>query len=678
MLRTESRVRSARRVGIVVFGFALAIHSSAPCQADPPRVVASVGELFRDAEHRQALISPGGDRVAIVQYERGTIRVLVRDVDSGRVIKVSELRSIRHVDHLQPVEWMDDDGLIVSWVDALRIDGLARSDGARVRHRIVRFDAPEDPLQFTSFEVGPRGQIVHGLPQIEGRVLFQPSGRGHSIYEVDLEQLELREAQWYERLRTGGARAPKVSATLDEGVVAWIPDAKGAVRAALTLDGEPPALKLWFRSSATSEWRVVRAVTDQNHFEDLVPLGFTGDGSKLLVASSAGRDRYGLYEYDPENDSLGTLLFEHPTAELLGVVYDYSGSELIGVRYIEEGRLQATYLGTADERLRRALDGTFPNRNPQVTGLSRDRRRATVLDTSASDPGAFWLVDLDSGAGAQLGRIRPWLDDNILASSRAFRVKSRDGLEVEALLTLPPLSTGAPPLLVMPHGGPIGVSDVRDFSPDIQYLARMGYAILRVNYRGSGSRGKIFESSGHRQWGRGIEDDIEAAVDHVIANQWVDGARICVAGSSYGGYSALMLVVRRPEAYRCAASLMGVSDIALLFNADDVWAGDRTTEMMAEIVGDPEELYAEQVEYSPVYRADRIRIPVLLAHGDWDRRVDRDHMVRMKLALDLESTSVRVVELRETGHGFRSRDDAIEFYMLLRSFLDEHIGPMTP
>ncbi len=139
----------------------------------------------------------------------------------------------------------------------------------------------------------------------------------------------------------------------------------------------------------------------------------------------------------------------------------------------------------------------------------------------------------------------------------------------------------------MPHGGPIGVSDTQAFSSDIQYLARMGFSVLRVNYRGSGVRGKKFEGAGERQWGRGIEDDIEAAIDFVLQKGWVDEDRICTMGSSYGGYSALMLVIRRPDSYRCAASLMGVTDIALMFNSDDVWAGERVTEKMGGLWATP-------------------------------------------------------------------------------------------
>jgi dipeptidyl aminopeptidase/acylaminoacyl peptidase len=69
----------------------------------------------------------------------------------------------------------------------------------------------------------------------------------------------------------------------------------------------------------------------------------------------------------------------------------------------------------------------------------------------------------------------------------------------------------------MPHGGPIGVQDTREFNPVVQSLAAHGYAVLQVNYRGSAGRETGFLEAGLGAWGKGIEDDIEAALDTVVA-----------------------------------------------------------------------------------------------------------------------------------------------------------------
>jgi dipeptidyl aminopeptidase/acylaminoacyl peptidase len=164
-------------------------------------------------------------------------------------------------------------------------------------------------------------------------------------------------------------------------------------------------------------------------------------------------------------------------------------------------------------------------------------------------------------------------------------------------------------------------------------------------------------------------------VERVVQEGWVDGEKMCTMGSSYGGYSALMTVIRHPDRYRCAASLMGVTDIALLFNVDSVFGGEELSTSLEEIVGSPSADHAELRRYSPVYNADKIKVPVYLAHGEWDRTVDLDHMIRMKLALALERVPLRLYTIPKTGHGFSSRDDAMRYWLSLREFLAEHIGP---
>jgi len=148
---------------------------------------------------------------------------------------------------------------------------------------------------------------------------------------------------------------------------------------------------------------------------------------------------------------------------------------------------------------------------------------------------------------------------------------------------------------------------------------------------------------------------------------------MCVVGASYGGYSALMSVIRHPKRYRCAATLAGATDIALLFNSSD-WAMSETLrEKMIEVTGDPELDYDELRENSPVYHASAIQVPIYLAHGIDDRRVDVDHAYRLKAMLDLYGVPVIWELMEDTSHDFSTRDDAIRYYVHLRRFLAEHL-----
>ena len=637
------------------------------------KVLASVNELFYYPYYLAAQISPDGRRVAIHRRERSAMHTAVLDLESGDERVVFEGDTCKHgvTCVLRSLDWADDNTLVVGW--------YAMAHVIKKKHHyygLVAFEDGEDPLAFETTSVPATGIIIDTLPRSPGELLFQHLERGRSVYRVRYEDLAQPDKVWrrWKKPESEDHRPP--IASFDEDVVAWVSDTRGEIRGALTIGQEPLALRLRYRKQDEVEWRIAQTITDEDKVLelDLFPLGFTADGKAMLVVTKPDDDRYGLYEYDLEAGQLGQIVYQNATGSLLGVVYDGTGRRLLGVRFIEEGEIRQAWFETADDQLRGALDAAFPGRNPMITGLSDDGRMASLQVSPPGDPGGFYVLDTTSGEVEEIGRIRPWLDNNILAQSEAFRVVSKDGVEVTAFLTLPPEPNGTPPLVVMPHGGPIGIADRLTYNTDIQYLARMGYAILRVNYRGSGDQGRSFQNAGNRQWGRGIEDDIEAAIDHVVGQGLVDGDRICTHGSSYGGYSALMLVVRRPDAYRCASSLMGVSDIALMFNNDDVFLSERALEVMEKIVGDPDEDYTEQFEYSPVYNAGKIKVPVLLAHGHWDRRVDWDHFVRMKIMLELEGTPVRTIELAKTGHGFRTRMDSIKYHKALREFLLEHIG----
>lgn len=637
------------------------------------KVLASVNELFYYPYYRVARISPDGRRVAVHRREKNVMHTAVLDLESGdeRVVFQGDpcLPSASCV--LRRLDWADDETLVAGWY-ALDHGGTAK----RHYYGLVTFADDADPLAFEKTSVKAAGIIIDPLPHAPGELLFQHFERGRAVYRVRYADLAQPDRVWRRWKRADSKEPRRPLASFDEDVVTWVSDEHGEIRGALTIGLEPLALRLRYRKQGDPEWRIAQTLTDEEKVMalDLFPLGFTADGESMLVFTNPDDDRHGLYEYDLEAGEPGRLVYQHETADLLDVIYDASGQRLLGVRFVEEGEIRETWFDTGDQRLRVALNAAFPGRNPMTTGISDDGRMASVQVSAPGDPGGFYVLDTTSGETREIGRIRPWLDNNILARSEAFRVVSRDGVEVTAFLTLPPEPNGTPPLVVMPHGGPIGVADRLTYNTDIQYLARMGYAILRVNFRGSGDRGRSFRTAGNRQWGRGIEDDIEAAIDQVVEKGLVDGDRICTHGASYGGYSALMLVVRRPDAYRCASSLMGVSDIALMFNHDDVFLGERGIETMEEIVGSPEEDYTEQLEYSPLYNAGRIKVPVLLAHGHWDRRVDWDHFVRMKIMLELEGTPVRTIELARTGHGFRTRHDAIEYHKALREFLLQHIG----
>jgi len=604
-------------------------------------------DFFRPFQLRQVRVSPDGSYLArLLQDERHYVSI---DHRSGAV---AEAVFSTDVD-IEGIHWADDDTLLVIY--------LAGSSTGERQTRIIDLELTGERILADERGLGEPGRLVHALPHEADTILYSPAHSADAVYRVDLrrtvpgDSAPFGEAELVARLPEAGAR--------------WVTDRAGVVRAAITASGgRTVASSLWYRASGEAPWReLIRSGSDL----DVVPLGFASP-DRLLVASDRDRDTFALWEFDPEAVALTRLVYEHPTAQVESVVFDYDG-ELLAAIYLEGGVGRLHYFWGPEAGLDEKLGRAFPGLDIKVTSVSRGRKIMSLLVARRGTPGAFYWFDTETGALRKIGPVAPWLPAERLAPVEVFRARSADGLEVESFLTRP-LGVEQPPLVVIPHGGPVGARDQARFDPLGQYLAHAGFAVLEVNYRGSGGYGKAFERAGEREWGARIEDDVDAAIRHVVQRGWVDAERMCIAGSSYGGYSALMSAIRWPGRFRCAATLAGVSDIALLFNSSAFAMDDRGREQFAELTGDPREDYDAMRAASPLYRAAEIAVPVFIAHGEDDLRVDVEHAYRLRAMLEVHGAPYDWLLLRGSGHGFTDRAQALAYYAALRGFLERHLG----
>ncbi len=241
------------------------------------------------------------------------------------------------------------------------------------------------------------------------------------------------------------------------------------------------------------------------------------------------------------------------------------------------------------------------------------------------------------------------------------------------MLTLPPKSSGKNlPMVVLPHGGPYEVMDAWGYDPEVQILAQHGYAVLQVNFRGSGGYGRQFSDRGDRQWGRAMQDDVTDATRWAIAQGVADPRRICIYGASYGGYAALMGTIREPGLYRCAVGLSGVFDLGKMYKWGSIRRSDFGQIYLKRVLGEDK---AELAANSPAKLADKITVPVLLAHGTRDARVDIKQAQLMKHELNRLRMPVELIEYPATGHTIMIEAHRLDFYARLLAFLGTYIGP---
>jgi len=281
----------------------------------------------------------------------------------------------------------------------------------------------------------------------------------------------------------------------------------------------------------------------------------------------------------------------------------------------------------------------------RVVDSSADGRKLLIASSKDVRPTEYYVLDLDVKKMLRVGSANPALASAQLAPMKPVKIKAPDGVMLPGYLTLPVGSDGKKvPMIVYPHGGP-HVRDHWGFDEMVQFFASRGYAVLQVNYRGSTGYGTEWYEAGLQGWGTVMVDDITAATRWAIAEGIADPAHTSIVGWSYGGYAALMSAVREPDLYRCTVSIAGVSDLKALASDDSRFYGGRKA--VNRILGtDTDELKAG----SPMRSPEKIRIPVLLVHGDDDIQVLVDHSKRMARALDGAKKKYELVIIKDGNH----------------------------
>ncbi|MHA7836057.1 MAG: S9 family peptidase [bacterium] len=548
----------------------------------------------------------------------------------------------------------------------LWVEIVERPDGVVLRHEWI--EAP--------------GGLIDPLPLVEGEVLWHLGRRFETdAWESRLHRVSIADLVGFRdmhRLVDGSLdhRAfGETLATLRGRVDRWIVDRRGRPRAALRRTEE--GSELLTRGVRSTSFTVVTRLEERGDPGSIDPIALTPDSERLVVRARGSHDTIGLFELDMANGTLLERIFGLDGIDVSGALFDPLTGELIAARFVQEGEARFRYLDALSRSALGLLRQRFPDDEIEIRGASVDRSVFVVRISGATDPGSYHLLDRRTGRATRIARAAARAGGLPLAEVEAITVPSRDGTPVEAFLTLPnELPPGGAPLILRPHGGPIGVQDTRDFDPLGQYLASWGFATLQVNYRGSGGYGRAFLQAGQREWARGIEDDLDAAVEQVMRRPGIDASRICVLGASYGGFSAVASVLRHLDRYRCAVAWNGVFDVPHMFEEGECSDIEACLDVYARIIGDPEADRDELLRISPAYHVDEIETPILVVYGTDDVRVDPDHSHRLILMMELLGKPHEVLELQRGTHSPTRRERVI-FARVARRFLTRHLLPGT-
>lgn len=596
--------------------------------------------LSPDGKHIAALLSDGmGTAVAIIDVDSMEMRNILEPAlvpprrVSTRTTVLAHMRSPRMVN------WVADDLLAVDFNDGSAIVAL---DGKEVRDL------------FAGLRMQIRDASGHAS---DWAIIQRDDERGH------LSRLNIRTGENY-----------SVDIDMPGKLLSWLADSRGNIRVATTMDtafwSDSTRLTTWMRANGDGRWR---KIDDRSILEDTFrPLQIVDVNDHLVVQARNGGDCLGIWDFDPGSKAFVSTLVRNPNSDIVFAQTNDDHSRVVDVE--SDGlRLERTWFDPRMTKLQASLDASLPDR-VNVMLAQQPSARMIVFSYSDVDPGRWYLFEPAAMKMQELVARLPAVPPTQMQPMEALLYPSFDGTQVPAYLTLPGKPTGPLPLVVLVHGGP-QTRDRWQWDLDTQVFAAHGYAVFQPQFRGSSGFGKKFEEAGYGQWGQAMQDDITAGVRYLVDQKIADPHRICIVGASYGGYAALWGLVQTPDLYKCGVSLAGVSDLEKELRLDsDISKSAVQREYARSRIGDPALMKTAFDAVSPLQHADRIKAPLLLAHGKLDERVPVSQGREMYDRMRALHKDVRWLEFDDEKHTLWHIQNQRDYYEAVFDLLERTIG----
>ncbi len=447
----------------------------------------------------------------------------------------------------------------------------------------------------------------------------------------------------------------------------FLTDTKHDVVVASGLD-QSGEFRVYFRTDNKSPWQLKETYPVLKGA--LRPLHRSAEAGQFFAVDETEGGTSKIVSWNPATGSK-TLLFQHAETDIAILREDMDNRAWM-LSYIDH--FPEYWYPEPNHplaALHQALRKSYRNVEIDIVNETRDGSLAIAVMSSPTLPPRFLVVDAKNQKILQQLQAYPQLKSEDLSPMQPIELRARDGMMIRGYLTTPNVPDKKRlPAVVLVHGGPHGIYDSYGFDPEVQLLASRGYAVLQINYRGSGGRGREFEAAGYGKWGREMQDDITDGVRWAIADGAIDPNRICIFGSSYGAYAALTGAYREPDLFRCAIGMSGVYDLPMMFEKGDIPRTDYGVRYLEEAVGTDQE---ELKRRSPAYNAERIKASVLLIHGAQDQRAPIQHAVRMKAALEKAGNPPEWLTESGEAHGFQDEKHRALAYEKILDFLAKHL-----
>jgi dipeptidyl aminopeptidase/acylaminoacyl peptidase len=619
-------------------------------------------------------LSPDGQRVAWANDPGGSPLVVVFDLATGKDLKRLKPANAR----VRDLDWADDRTLIISVSRSLTSSGTTIAEQRYEFERYLALDV-EDPggaaksllMEHPDRELVTAASLERLHPEKPGTVIMSTyhltgtafreeigsrisGGRKDSGWELSLFEVDLK---------SGKGRMIESGSPFTDS---WVLDAAG--RPVAREEWNPESRRYTILVKRGEGWHSIYSAQIDYEFH---LVGLSADGTSLLARSPRGSDRFKVWTI-PLTGGEPSLLYEHPRYDVTYVRFDRFTGAPVGYGI---GGPDPTIVWTDAklESIQKAVSKAFAGKTTGVFDRSADYKRILAEVESPTSPPVYYLVDFAKGSADIIGEAYPTLADATLGALESTTYKAPDGYEIPAYLTLPPgVEPKGLPLVVFPHGGPYS-RDTGDFDWWAQFIATRGYVVLQPQFRGSTGFGADLFRAGHKQWGRGMQDDITAGVQDLITRGIVDPKRVCIVGGSYGGYAALAGAAFTPDIYACAVSVNGVTDIPQMAGYLRERGGEDSDSYRwwRDMIGHPSD--QDLIAFSPSRSIETIKAPILLIHATNDTVVPPSQSRNFSQLLKQRGKAHEYVELAGEDHWLSTGSSRQTVLESIDRFLAAHL-----
>jgi dipeptidyl aminopeptidase/acylaminoacyl peptidase len=658
----------SRRALLAAMAAVSSIDAMLPSTAFAQGTKADPAKFFARPQLLGAALSPDGKRVAMRSLgPEGRVRLAVLNLETmsqnlAFAAEDGDVRQFNWVNSERLVFDLEDREAPVADQDAAPGLFAVDHDGKRYKQLVER--------QIAWIRNG--NDNIHMEPWNTFLLNASTQRKGVDVFVYRPEQFDGAQASYIKLLRLNTVTGRATELDGPKHSVGWWVDAQGELRVAQTVLGEKGAI-LWRDPSGV--WRTLREFDAFTEDGDL-NVSHVGADGKLYVSARRDGDKLAMWLLDPATGEFSAKpLASSPRFDVDAAVVERA-DKVLGLRFHVDAEV-TQWMDADMAALQVQIDKVLPRTVNRLSVPWTGSEPWLLIQAFADiQPTMDLLFNRSTRKFVRLGGLRPDIDAKQMASMDLLWLKARDGLDLPAWLSLPNgESKKNLPMVVLVHGGPwVRLPDWK-WDAQVQFLNARGYAVLQPQFRGTAGLGSKHLRSSWRQWGRSMQADLADATRWAIEQGMADPKRIAIMGASYGGYAALMGLVRDPGLFRVGVAWVGVTDLDLMYGA--YWSdfsSDVKRYGLPKLLGDRVNDAAELRENSPITHAGKITQPLLLAYGERDRRVPIEHGSRLRRALPDSNKNVEWITYSKEGHGWRELATQIDFWSRTAAFLDKHLA----